>query len=280
MKTILIMIGFITLFILNGQAQSKIIVGQTSGNNIHYTDFIPDTSIQLQNDADSIFLDIDKDGINDLAFIVSGETDINHYAKFTSSVFTLNNKVKIIAKDSIYNIVLKLNVGDTISANQNWNTDSLHYFKVQYDSYYPPPGTTTYYGQFGSGYFGFKIENTNETFYGWINIDATSTSIKVKETAIYGITVDIQHPNNKQPPPLIFPNPCKNELILNFNSTPFVDMRYKIINTVGQIVKTGNFVNSSIKINTSELESGFYILQIQNSNSEIYAIKFIKEPNQ
>jgi hypothetical protein len=32
-----------------------------------------------------------------------------------------------------------------------------------------------------------------------------------------------------------------------------------------------------LKVNTSELESGFYILQIQKNNSEIYTIKFIKE---
>jgi hypothetical protein len=276
MKTVLIIISFITVINFTGQAQSKIIVGQTSGNNIHYTDFEPDLSVELFNYSDSIFVDIDNDGIDDLAFIVSGEHDPQYYTRFTSSIYTLNKNVKIIATDN-NNFVQKLNVGDTISANQSWSTDSVYRLKVQFISYYPPPETTTYYGALGSGYFGFEIEYPNETFYGWIHIYATSTSITVKETAIYGITVNIQETKIEPEPIHVFPNPCKNELTLDLNSFPLEDMSFKIINPVGQIVKRGNIFNSSLKVNTSELESVFYIIKINKKNSEIYTIKFIKE---
>jgi len=51
-----------------------------------------------------------------------------------------------------------------------------------------------------------------------------------------------------------------------------------IINTLGAIVMKGKITNQYRKINTIDLDSGFYMLRIWEDN-EIESIKFIKKAN-
>ncbi|NCO64956.1 MAG: T9SS type A sorting domain-containing protein, partial [Flavobacteriia bacterium] len=70
----------------------------------------------------------------------------------------------------------------------------------------------------------------------------------------------------------IYPNPVKNVLnvkLLGSNSTSF-----KIINVLGQMVKSGVFTQE--KIDVSSLENGMYILQV-NNDGEVINKRFIKE---
>lgn len=47
MRRILIKFCLSVILVKVNQAQNQIIVGQTSGNKIHYPDFVPDSSVQL-----------------------------------------------------------------------------------------------------------------------------------------------------------------------------------------------------------------------------------------
>jgi hypothetical protein len=79
-------------------------------------------------------------------------------------------------------------------------------------------------------------------------------------------------PNNKIK---LYPNPSSERISISFNGT--FDGSYKIINTIGQTVASGeeNANENHVSISVSDLESGQYILQIKiNGLSE--KIKFVK----
>ncbi len=278
MKKVLFLLSFCILLNIKGQAQAHIIAGQTSGDYIYYTDFEPDSSVQLFNGGEGFLVDVDHNGQNDLAFNVFAEYDPNHFALFWSSVKTINNHVKILSDLGYYNLALNLEAGDTISANQSWSSeyDSTYDLSVHYYNYYPPPGNDTIFGLLGSGYMGFKIEYPNDTFYGWINLSASSTSIVVKECAVYGLSVGIEKSLKAKDPFHVFPNPCADELNLNLPTKNFEKMSFEIINMLGKIVKHDDIMSSYTKISTSGLEAGFYLLRIRERDGETKSIKFIK----
>jgi hypothetical protein len=60
----------------------------------------------------------------------------------------------------------------------------------------------------------------------------------------------------------LFPNPVKN--ILNISVLGFEAERYSIMNTLGQVVMTGEFTKS---LNVSNLDSGMYILKIDTGDT-------------
>jgi len=128
MKKLLFVLCLLIVLIFRGHTQNQIIVGQTIGNHIHYINYDPDSTIELFSGGEGFLLDIDKNSINDLEFIVNAEYTPNWYSKFWSSIKTINNKVKILSERGNYNLVRNLNAGDTISANLNWN--------AEYDSTY------------------------------------------------------------------------------------------------------------------------------------------------
>jgi hypothetical protein len=273
-------IFIIIMFLLSSgiRAQNQIMVAQKTGTNIHYTDFQPDSSVQLINGGEGFQLDIDNDGFNDLAFYVLAETDGVSYTKFWSSITTINDKVKILSDSGNYNFVLNLNPGDTISAYQNWSTvyDSTYDLIVNFISYYPPPGSNNTYGYLGYGYLGFQIEYPSETFFGWIRVMATSTSIIVAEVAISGVSVKVEKFDDLDQALEVYPNPCHSDLHLKIESAQIQDMYFEIVNTLGEIVKKGEVTSCISKINIRDLQSGFYLLNIRKRNRLVNRIKFIK----
>ncbi|PLW98328.1 MAG: hypothetical protein C0593_05975, partial [Marinilabiliales bacterium] len=132
-------------------------------------------------------------------------------------------------------------------------------------------------GEFGNGYFGFKIENPGETFYGWIKVNAYFVSVTIEEMAISGETVMIQeHPAISESSG-IFPNPC-TDVITIFSDIPIQkNSNYEIVNRYGQVVKIGTLAAGDLKINTAKLNSGLYILRVLSETKNNLQFKFIKQ---
>jgi|WetSurMetagenome_2_1015567.scaffolds.fasta_scaffold93229_1 hypothetical protein len=278
MKALLLFLAIFLFIVIHCQAQNSIFAGQTTGNNIHYTDYEPD-SAAYGNPLDYWFyLDVDNNGINDLRFGIAAENNNGIWGWISSDVTRINDNIFIVSYSDNY--VAELQYGDTISENSNLtfsNEYSLtfQYYWFQYTGSYYIYG---YYGIFNDGYLGFKMEYPAETFFGWINISATTESIIAKESAICGLTVGINKTENKNKQIQIFPNPCRDELNLKFNSVHNNDFNFEIINLLGKIVLSGNIQNNSLKINTSQLDSGYYILRMTNGNGELSTVSFIKKP--
>lgn len=257
-----------------GLTQNAILAGQTSGNNIQYTDLEPDSSLIAYNPPESFFLDINQDGIDDLGFCGCFEGEYSMYKKIYTSVESINNKITLLADGSI---AKKLEFGDSISDNQNWSTNSsILELAVHYIRYYPPPEADSVYGFRGSGYLGFKIEEQNETFYGWINITTSQSSIQVKEMGICGLTVGVLIAEKNRDFQL-FPNPCRNELEFDIDLQNENNLSYQVIDFLGSVVIVKNIVEGRTKINTSELAPGIYILRIVNGAKLLKVEKFIKQ---
>lgn len=279
MRSFLISFLICILMAYTATSQNQILAGQTSGNNIHYTDFEPDYVVDLNdNFSDTVLLDVDNNGTFDLAFTVYVYYHNPYeHTEFRSWLKVLNDNVKVIADASAFHYVKKLNMGDTISANQGWSDADILHFRREYISYWPPPGYTTIYGEFGNGYFGFKIENPGETFYGWIKVNAYFVSVTIQEMAISGETVGVQEHFVIPESSGLFPNPCTDDITL-FSDTPIKNHSdYEIVNRYGQVVKTGKLAGMDFQINTADLNPGLYILRVPSTTQNHLLFKFIKQ---
>jgi hypothetical protein len=274
MKKIIFLISILACLYNIGFAQNIILAGQTSGNNIYYTDLEPDSSLIAYNPPERFFIDINMDGIVDLGFCGCFEGIFSMFKKIYTSVEILNNKVTILSTGTL---AKKLELGDTISANQDWSTNStILDLAVHYISYYPLPGYDTIYGFRNSGYLGFKIEEQNETFYGWMNISTSPSSVQVKEIGICGLTVGVVMAENNRSLQL-FPNPCRNEVEFDFDFLDANDFSYQVIDILGRVIIANDILNKKTKINTSELTPGIYTLRIVDGEKQLRTEKFIKQ---
>jgi hypothetical protein len=249
--------------IYSGHAQNFILAGQTSGNNLHYADLVPDSSVVLFNSGEHFLLDIDHNGINDLAFSVFAQYYPGWYFKQWSSVAVQNDKVKILSETGPFTYVKRLDAGDSISAGANWSGNgSICNFLVYYQAYYPPNANDTLYGDFHSGYLGFRMDYPGETFYGWINITATSSSVTAKEMAISGVTVGTDKATEKPETLKIYPNPCRYELNIDLEGLQKDKEFYEISDFSGKTVLKGRCKGDITTINTRPLAPGFYTLRV------------------
>jgi WD40 repeat protein len=75
----------------------------------------------------------------------------------------------------------------------------------------------------------------------------------------------------------IFPNPVVDEIKLLIENHPFEEFDYKILNYLGQEIKSGKFFNNNIEmtINIADFQTGYYTLFLSNANVK-YKKSFIK----
>jgi hypothetical protein len=74
-----------------------------------------------------------------------------------------------------------------------------------------------------------------------------------------------------------YPNPMSDELIIEIGNKISEKYHYYIVDAVGRIVLQGEIVGETNKINTSQLESGFYNLSITNNKKQnIISVKLLK----
>ncbi len=276
MQKVLILLSLLSVILTCGHAQNFILAGQTSGNNLHYADLVPDSSVVLFNSGEHFLLDIDHNGLNDLAFSVFAQYYPGWYFKQWSSVAVLNDKVKMLSETGPFTYVKRLDAGDSISAGANWSGNgSICNFLVYYQANYPPYHDSVY-GDFHSGYLGFRMDYPGETFYGWINITATSSSVTAKEMAISGVTVGTDKATEKPETLKIYPNPCWYELNLDLKGLQNDKVLYEISDFSGKTVLKGICTGNITGINTSSLAPGFYTLRVC-SDDGITQAKFIRQ---
>ena len=65
----------------------------------------------------------------------------------------------------------------------------------------------------------------------------------------------------------IFPNPTNKNKKINLNLSNTQISYYKIFNSLGLLVDTGNFLGDEYQIDMSKLNEGSYFLQLSNENN-------------
>lgn len=278
MKKLLFIIGLILGVIFTSSSQNVIVAGQTTGTYIHYTDYLPDSSIYLGQNNDGFMLDIDDNGTYDLLFNIGVRNWLPYDLWTWSTVQILNENVKICLNDISSNWIDNLDMGDTISMSNIWSSavDTLYYFQ-QYSYWtYPPPGGENSDGEYGTGYMGFQMNFPGETFYGWIHVEGGNFTLTAKEKAICGLTVGTSKIINSDNLLKTYPNPFSDRLTIESLLNNKSGMRIEIINLQGITVKSYDIENEKSQINTSLLTPGIYLIRIKEGDKTIFKTKALK----
>lgn len=86
-----------------------------------------------------------------------------------------------------------------------------------------------------------------------------------------------EHTNSKNP--VCYPNPCGNEFSIDLGEEPNQDVKTRIYNSQGMLIKTNNFSNAGKTINIedlSDLSSGLYIISLA-FNDKNYNLRVAKK---
>ena len=256
-------------------SQNYILAGQSTGTNIHYTDYIPDSNLNLGDNKLQFFLDVDHNGTNDLSFNVWDELyPPCLYGSIWTEVKSLQHNISFITDSVNSNYASSLNSGDTISENENaiFSCDTI----LTLENYWVWFGSSGYGGNFGNGYLGFKMTFPSETFLGWINMYADDESIIVKESVLSGLTVNIDQSLYDNNQVKIYPNPFNKEIIIDNSHSSKNLIRFEIISMDGKVVKSDNLFNCKSQIDTSTINPEFYILKIIEGDRTHKEAKIIK----
>lgn len=74
----------------------------------------------------------------------------------------------------------------------------------------------------------------------------------------------------------IYPNPTTQTIYIDFDK-PFLAIKTKIFNTIGQLISENKFTNSSSFSLDIKAESGIYLVEIENENGDKKVFKVIKK---
>jgi hypothetical protein len=119
--------------------------------------------------------------------------------------------------------------------------------------------TNKFYDNLGKSYVYYNEDKFNYNIEGWYLGKLSNTLLNTKL-------------HNQSNPPLIYPNPCKDEITIQ---SSFINERsiISIYNTKGNLMLQ---YNGDSTISTKSLKSGIYFLQISN-NGISHTIRFVKE---
>jgi ubiquitin len=165
----------------------------------------------------------------------------------------------------LMNQIFEMNIPDSVFA---FTPDTLIAMKA--DSSYLPTW--------------LSFNNTSKTFSGTpLQIDSLDIVLYAKNSCdtnnfqtdtfriIINTTTNIENLNSDKL--LIFPNPVKDRLILNYDID--CNESFSIFDINGRIIKTGQIRENELEL--SELKTGIYIIQIMDDDDTIKKLKFIKE---
>lgn len=277
MKNIFLFFLFIIGPLVTASSQTFIIAGQTTGGNIHTTDYEPDYSAVYPGAAE-YKLDLDNNGTNDLLFTVHYHNNCDEYITWWTSVDILSGNVKIISQDDPFSgYVRPLVAGDTISSGNTWTCDTISNLTFQYYLHVNSTGQDIHHGEFYDGYMGYKIIHPTDTAYGWINVHASYDAVVSMENGIWDLTFGTKESSGSDNHLQIYPNPCSGKLYMNNKAAKNTHSRFEIFTVCGQIVKTGKVAGINNEVSTEELNPGLYFIKVTEDDNIVTVLPFIKQ---
>lgn len=76
---------------------------------------------------------------------------------------------------------------------------------------------------------------------------------------------------------LLYPNPFKDFVYLDFTTNKFKGSEYQLFDTAGKLIKKDNITESKSELNFSSLPSAMYIIRINQEGKNIKIFKIIKK---
>lgn len=141
------------------------------------------------------------------------------------------------------------------------------------------PETLAFEDLYFNGFYRWTV--TDQTFdyvieSGTGNTQLLTLANQLGDTAIYGNYI-LALENVDAPKYSFYPNPVKNELILNSEKTT-VNLKVKIFNIEGKLIGAQTIdIHGQTSIDVSGLTSGIYFLNIEDESGNTTIKKFIKE---
>lgn len=275
------MISLIVLFgfVIWTNGQNFISAGQTEGENVFFVEFDPPlfATIDYQQ-HDSILLDIDLDGVNDMIFHIY--VAANRDFTFTSWIEFISDSIFVIQSQKYSNYVRKLPEGHFIDDIQDWINGNNNKVMLKYVKYnfFIPPYDIYYVGDFGGqGYMGFKFIKPYETYYGWIRLSPGETSMKLFEFATRGLTVGTNKLDSSTRI-RFYPNPVHSHIVIELDELLKNDALIEITDARGLLLlsKQIKAYEQRFIFDVSHLEMGMYLLKVIENNAAISYHKFLK----
>lgn len=76
---------------------------------------------------------------------------------------------------------------------------------------------------------------------------------------------------------LLYPNPFKDYLYLDFTTNSYKDSEYQLFDAQGKLIKKDKIIQSKSEFNFSSLPSAMYIIRINQEGKNIKTFKIIKK---
>ncbi len=126
----------------------------------------------------------------------------------------------------------------------------------------------------------YQFQFSQQGFY-WVmvGVNCGTKTLQIFQQELY-ITVTTGINNNRIKSLVLYPNPVKENLFIDFNSSGNTSVNITVTNMMGQNVYTVSKQitkgNNSITVNTNSFKSGVYFVNITNGKGYMVSKKFIK----
>jgi len=245
---------------------------------IVYVDIDPDTTIYVPDTlgVSKVFeFDLNNDSIIDYAFITRNINNSPQERRIWIRNFQNQNKLTGCCSGGNY---YPVNENDTINSINDWFI-SMDVLSIE--TMLP----FTCYPQLLDFFVGLKfIINENDTLYGWVRCSATNNSITIKDYAynsipnLYILAGQTVLDSGLVP---LFPEPTvfmsQNHLVVALSQYPLPQGEIRIVNSMGQIMKSLPIQAITNYIPITGIAQGFYIIQIDTPQGGISKKIFLQE---
>ncbi|KMQ66495.1 secretion protein [Chryseobacterium angstadtii] len=90
-------------------------------------------------------------------------------------------------------------------------------------------------------------------------------------------TLSVSETTSKQEGILLYPNPVRDYLYIDFTSTPYKGSEYQLFDAQGKLIKKDEISQSRSELNFSSLPSAVYIIRINQNGENLKTFKIIKK---
>ncbi|REC80411.1 T9SS C-terminal target domain-containing protein [Chryseobacterium elymi] len=90
-------------------------------------------------------------------------------------------------------------------------------------------------------------------------------------------TLSASETTTKQESILLYPNPAKDYLYIDFSSVPYKGSEYQLFDSQGKLIKKNMISQSKSELNLSSLPSAVYIIRINQNGENLKTFKVIKK---
>lgn len=110
-------------------------------------------------------------------------------------------------------------------------------------------------------------------------VKGTNREVSEGVQQVYEITTLATHEisNSTEEGILLYPNPFKDFVYLDFTTNKFKGSEYQLFDAAGKLIKKNNITESKSELNFSSLPSAMYIIRINQEGRNIKTFKIIKK---